>query len=41
MNNILIITVDATIEHGACAKKCAENCTCINEQKLGLYIINV
>ena len=27
MNDLFIVTVDATLDHGICAKKCAANCT--------------
>ena len=43
MNNILSITLDATIVHGTHAKKCVAACTKIykNEWNLGLHIIKV
>ena len=43
MNDILSITVDATLEHGTRAKECAANCTkndSRNKQNLGIHIIN-
>ena len=43
MNNILSITVDATLKHGMRAKRCAAAYTKMrrNEQDLEHYIINV